>query len=78
MFRADAHTTPAQHTVFVPERIADFLHPATHGNILNGTGVRSMGNEEFREVSPQFSDSFRITLDYHILLHPQGAGGGDL
>jgi hypothetical protein len=37
-----------------------------------------MGNEEFREVSPQFSDSFRITLDYHILLHPQGAGGGDL
>ena len=75
---ADPDTAPAQHTVFVSKRIADFLHAATHGNVLDGAGVRGLCDKEFRDVAPQFPDSFGIASNHHAFLCEQRAGGGYL
>jgi hypothetical protein len=68
-FTACPDTTPAKNTIAVPERIADFLHPATHGDVLNGAGVGGLRNEQLSNVTPQFLDFFRIAPNHHIFLH---------
>jgi hypothetical protein len=47
---ADSYTTPAQNTVIIPERIPDFLDPATQGDVLNSAGVGSLGYQKLCEV----------------------------
>ena len=74
---AHPHTAPAQHTIFVSEWIADILHSASHSNILNGTGVRGLGHEQFRNVFPQFPDFFCIAFNDDALLNAQSTGGGN-
>jgi hypothetical protein len=43
--RAQLDTTSAQNAVIVSERISDLLYPATYGNVLDSTGIRSLCNE---------------------------------
>ena len=75
--RARLHTTTAQNTVTVPERIANLFYPAAYGNVLDSTGIRRLCNEQLCNVATQFSDFFRMAQNYHTFLHKQCAGCGD-
>jgi hypothetical protein len=72
---AVAHATPALNTVIVSECIADIFYPATDGNILDRSRIRRLGNQQFRNVAPQFHHFFRITIDDHAFLDIESARG---
>ena len=75
--RAHAHAAAAEHAVTVSERVADFLHAAEYGHILDGAGIGGLSHEKLRDVVPQFSYFFGVRAYNHAFLHEQGAGGGD-
>jgi hypothetical protein len=49
----DTYTAAAKDTIIIPERILNVFHAAKHGNVLDGTGIRCLGHEQFRDISPQ-------------------------
>ena len=71
------HTPAAQNAILIPERIADFLDPAAHRDVLNGPGIGSLGYEQFRDVASQCPDLVAVAPDDHAFLYMQGARGGD-
>lgn len=73
--RTDLDTTTAQDAAIVPEGIADLLHPAAQGHVLNGTGIGSLRHDQLRDVTTQFPDFFRIAQNLHTFFYEQGAGG---
>ena len=74
----DPNATAAQNTIFIPERITDFLDPTAHREVLNRPGVRRLGDEQLCEVTPQTSYLVAVALDHHAFLRMQGAGSGNL
>jgi hypothetical protein len=75
---AGADTPAAQHTVIIPKRIAGLFDATAQGDILDGARVGRLGEQQFRHVPAQLSDSVRICSDHHPFLYQQRAGGGYL
>ena len=76
--RTGTDTPTAQHAVMIPKRIAWLFDATAQGDVLDSTRVGSLGEQQFRHVPSQLSDSVRICADHHSLLHEQRAGGGYL
>ena len=70
-----AYATPTLNTVIVSEWIADILHATADGDVLDRSRIRSLGNQQFRNVAPQFHHLLRIAIDYHTFLYIKGARG---
>ena len=68
-FRANANAPAAENAFFMSKRIADLFNPAPHRDILNGTGVRRLGNEKLGDITPEFSDLFCVTTNHHSLFN---------
>jgi hypothetical protein len=74
--RAGADAPSAQHAVIIPKRIARLFDTTAKGYVLDGARVGSLGEQKFRHVPAQLSDSVRICTDYHAFLHEYRAGSG--